>query len=226
LGILLVCAHVLLDVVCIAVTLQAVFDLPSRMRAALEEDALDSAVSFYAEALPLLKKHGHKGAFRSIAAEADAAAKEISSALKRRLAERKDETEQVVLLLRQLGEGDDTLQVSTTAVALKPPTALTSKVNPQCTQVFMCPVHAATFCRRSIFKAVRSACSESCRKLQQSLMQWQQLLNSTIPMLKATLAQQIRQLPPCQQIRQRTGALGSKVLPPALPGSSRCWMSG
>lgn len=44
--------------------LQAVFDLPRRMRAALSEDALDSAVSFYAEALPLLKKYGHKVAFR------------------------------------------------------------------------------------------------------------------------------------------------------------------
>jgi hypothetical protein len=31
--------------------------------------------------------------------------------LKRRLAERKDDTEQAVLLLRKLGEADDTLQV-------------------------------------------------------------------------------------------------------------------
>lgn len=91
---------------------QAVFDLPSRMQAALDEDALDSAVSFYAEALPVLRKYGHKGAFRGVAVQADAAAKQVSTALKRRLAERKDETEHVVLLLRQLGEGDDTLQVS------------------------------------------------------------------------------------------------------------------
>lgn len=90
---------------------QAVFDLPSRMQAALDEDALDSAVSFYAEALPVLRKYGHKGAFRGVAVQADAAAKQVSTALKRRLAERKDETEHVVLLLRQLGEGDDTLQV-------------------------------------------------------------------------------------------------------------------
>lgn len=90
---------------------QAVFDLPSRMQAALDEDALDSAVSFYAEALPVLRKYGHKGAFRGVAMQADAAAKQVSTALKRRLAERKDETEHVVLLLRQLGEGDDTLQV-------------------------------------------------------------------------------------------------------------------
>lgn len=95
----------------LAVAVQAVFDLPSRMQASLEEDALDSAVSFYAEALPVLRKYGHKGAFRGVATQADATAKQVSAALKRRLAERKDETEHVVLLLRQLGEGDDTLQV-------------------------------------------------------------------------------------------------------------------
>lgn len=43
---------------------QAVFDLPSRMRAAVEEDALDTAVSFYAEAQPLLKKYAHRSAFK------------------------------------------------------------------------------------------------------------------------------------------------------------------
>lgn len=90
---------------------QAVFDLPHRMQAALEEDALDSAVSFYAEALPVLRKYGHKGAFRGVAVQAEDAAKQVATALKRRLAERKGETEHVVLLLRQLGEGDDTLQV-------------------------------------------------------------------------------------------------------------------
>ncbi len=44
--------------------LQAVFELPKRMKAALEEDALGTAVDFYAEALPLLKKYGHRGTFR------------------------------------------------------------------------------------------------------------------------------------------------------------------
>ncbi|KAF8059217.1 VPS51 [Scenedesmus sp. PABB004] len=90
--------------------LQAVFDLPARMKAALAEDALGAAVGFYAEALPLLRQHGHRGAFRGIAADADAAARDVSAALKRRLAERKGEPEQAVLLLRQLGEGDDGLQ--------------------------------------------------------------------------------------------------------------------
>lgn len=48
------------------------------MRAALEEDALDAAVSFYAEAQPLLKRWGGRGTFKQIAAESDAVAKEIS----------------------------------------------------------------------------------------------------------------------------------------------------
>jgi hypothetical protein len=48
------------------------------MQAALEEDALGAAVGFYSEALPLLRKYGHRGAFRGIAAEADAAARQVS----------------------------------------------------------------------------------------------------------------------------------------------------
>jgi len=81
------------------------------MRAALEEDALDSAVEFYADAQPLLAKYGGRGAFRPVALEAEAAAKEIGAALKRRLAERRDDAERSVLLLRRLGEGDEGLQV-------------------------------------------------------------------------------------------------------------------
>lgn len=38
-------------------------------------------------------------------------AQEISQLLKKRLTERKDDAEQCVLLLRKLGEPDDTLQV-------------------------------------------------------------------------------------------------------------------
>jgi hypothetical protein len=81
------------------------------MRAGLEEDMLESAVSFYAEAMPLLKKYGQRGAFKTVAMESELVAAEISGTLKKRLAERKDDTEQCVLLLRKLGEGDDTLQV-------------------------------------------------------------------------------------------------------------------
>lgn len=86
------------------------------MRAALEEGALDSAVDFYADAQPLLRKYGHRGALRAVAAEAEAAAREVGAVLKRRLAERRDDAERAVLLLRRLGEGDESLQVSTRAL--------------------------------------------------------------------------------------------------------------
>lgn len=44
--------------------LQAVFDLPRRLRAALEQGALEVAADVYADAAPLLKRYGHKvGAF-------------------------------------------------------------------------------------------------------------------------------------------------------------------
>jgi hypothetical protein len=81
------------------------------MRAALEEDALDSAVEFYADAQPLLTKYGSKPALKLVAAEAEAAAREAGAVLKRRLAERRDDAERAVLLLRMLGEGDESLQV-------------------------------------------------------------------------------------------------------------------
>ncbi|GAX77837.1 hypothetical protein CEUSTIGMA_g5279.t1 [Chlamydomonas eustigma] len=90
--------------------LQAVFDLPKKMRAALEGDMLETAVSFYAEAQPLLQKYGNRGTFRQISSDSDLVAREISQLLKRRLTERKDSEEQCVLLLRKLGEPDDTLQ--------------------------------------------------------------------------------------------------------------------
>ena len=54
------------------------FDLPKRMRAALEEDVLDTAVSFYAEAQPLLKKYGSRVTFRQIIHDSDQVAKEIA----------------------------------------------------------------------------------------------------------------------------------------------------
>ncbi|GFH25320.1 uncharacterized protein HaLaN_23260 [Haematococcus lacustris] len=60
--------------------LQAVFELPKRMRAALEEDVLDTAVSYYAEAQPLLQKYGNRGTFKQIAVDSDNVAKELSQA--------------------------------------------------------------------------------------------------------------------------------------------------
>ena len=43
------------------VKLQGVFDLPRRLRAALDARAHEVAVDAYAEAAPLLRTYGHKG---------------------------------------------------------------------------------------------------------------------------------------------------------------------
>lgn len=44
--------------------MQAVFDLPRKLRVALDNDALEIAVQQYAAAAPVLKKYGHQvGAF-------------------------------------------------------------------------------------------------------------------------------------------------------------------
>ena len=40
--------------------LQAVFDLPRRLRTALDRGALEIAADAYADAAPLLKRYGHK----------------------------------------------------------------------------------------------------------------------------------------------------------------------
>ena len=40
--------------------LQAVFDLPRRLRSAIERGALELAVGYYADAAPLLRRFGHK----------------------------------------------------------------------------------------------------------------------------------------------------------------------
>ena len=40
--------------------LQAVFNLPKRLKVAIEQGALELAVNSYADAAPLLKRYGHK----------------------------------------------------------------------------------------------------------------------------------------------------------------------
>jgi hypothetical protein len=40
--------------------LQGVFDLPRKLRAAIERQAFEVAADAYADAAPLLKKYGHK----------------------------------------------------------------------------------------------------------------------------------------------------------------------
>lgn len=50
----------LLQVRGLVLKLQAVFDLPKRLHTALQQGAIEIAVSAYADAAPLLKRYGHK----------------------------------------------------------------------------------------------------------------------------------------------------------------------
>ncbi|KAK9817324.1 hypothetical protein WJX74_004288 [Apatococcus lobatus] len=90
--------------------LQAVFDLPRRVRTALEQDAVEIAVDHYAEAAPLLKRYGHKGAIRRVAEEVDALARELSKRLKARLMTQRDDAADTIKLIRRLGEPVESLQ--------------------------------------------------------------------------------------------------------------------
>ncbi len=49
--------------------LQAVFDLPRRLRTALNRGALEIAADAYADAAPLLKRYGHKVCNRAISVD-------------------------------------------------------------------------------------------------------------------------------------------------------------
>ncbi|EIE21455.1 hypothetical protein COCSUDRAFT_66895 [Coccomyxa subellipsoidea C-169] len=90
--------------------LQAVFDLPRRLRTALDRGALEIAADAYADAAPLLKRYGHKGAFRKVAVEASACAKELTGTLKQRMLHHKEEAAECIQMLRKLGEPVESLQ--------------------------------------------------------------------------------------------------------------------
>lgn len=114
-------------------------------------------------------------AFRSVSSEADAVAKELSVLLKRRLAERKDDTEQVVLLLRRLGEPDDSLQVPLGAGPPRRPRAASQLPRASCASAVTaawlpgshmaslstCDCLALPTCRTSTCKEDLSGCSAS-----------------------------------------------------------------
>ncbi|KAL3158433.1 hypothetical protein ABBQ38_010667 [Trebouxia sp. C0009 RCD-2024] len=90
--------------------LQAIFDLPKRLHTALEQGAVEIAVNAFADAAPLLKRYGHKGAFRQVAVEADACAKELTLILKQRMVTQKDEAAECIQMVRKLGEPIESLQ--------------------------------------------------------------------------------------------------------------------
>ena len=70
--------------------LQAVFELPRKMRTCLDRGAVALAVRYYAAAAPLLRKYGDEGAFAAARREADAAAADAADTLRRALADAAD----------------------------------------------------------------------------------------------------------------------------------------
>ncbi|KAL4420694.1 hypothetical protein ABPG75_010350 [Micractinium tetrahymenae] len=90
--------------------LQAVFDLPRKLRAAIEREAYEVAADCYADAAPLLRKYGHKGAFKKVASEVEACARELAGILRRRLLAAPDQAAECIQMIAKLGEPTESLQ--------------------------------------------------------------------------------------------------------------------
>ena len=69
------------------------------------------AVANYCEARPLLKKYGHQGAFRSVAADCETVMERVTENLKERLQDPQQSADACVQLLRELGNDFGNLQV-------------------------------------------------------------------------------------------------------------------
>ncbi|KAK9806582.1 hypothetical protein WJX73_004732 [Symbiochloris irregularis] len=90
--------------------LQAVFELPKQLKVAIDAGALEVAVNSYADAAPLLKRYGHKGAFRKVAAESGECAKRLTALLRQRLVQNNDEAAECIQMVRKLGGPIESLQ--------------------------------------------------------------------------------------------------------------------
>ena len=92
--------------------LQAVIDLPKRLKIAKDEQAYSTAVESYCSAAGILQKYGHQGVFRTVAAEAEAAIADVARQLEERLEDPEAESEACVKMLRKIGGKPDDLQVT------------------------------------------------------------------------------------------------------------------
>eukprot|EP00854_Cymbomonas_tetramitiformis_P019913 gene19913-23826_t len=89
--------------------LQVVFDLPSRLRVCLEQDALALAVSYYTGAAPILNKYG-SDALSTIAAEVKVAVEEVLVRLRARLRSESSTQADVVECIELLTDMDQSLE--------------------------------------------------------------------------------------------------------------------
>eukprot|EP00887_Chlorella_sp_A99_P007202 scaffold2.g7202.t1 len=90
--------------------LQGVFELPRKLRAAVDASAYDVAVDAYAEVVPLLQAYGHKGAFKKVTSEVAACVEELTSILRQQLIARPDTAAECVARLSKLGAPIEPLQ--------------------------------------------------------------------------------------------------------------------
>ena len=87
--------------------LQAVFDLPQRLRTCIDRNAIALAVRYYARAAPLLDKYGEEGAFVGVKEEAEEAVVEITAKLKAGMAAAADARKRRLAARAARAAGDD-----------------------------------------------------------------------------------------------------------------------
>ena len=89
---------------------RVLFDLPGRLRAALDNDAPDVAAEYWAQAAPVLRRQAEGTALAAVWGRAQGTREEICAALKRRMSREKAEAGQCIQLLQQLGEPVESLR--------------------------------------------------------------------------------------------------------------------
>jgi len=89
---------------------RVLFDLPGRLRAALDNDAPDVAAEYWAQAAPVLRRQAEGTALAAVWERAQGTREEICAALKRRMSREKAEAGHCIQLLQQLGEPVESLR--------------------------------------------------------------------------------------------------------------------
>mmetsp|Transcript_7242 Transcript_7242/g.21340 ORF Transcript_7242/g.21340 Transcript_7242/m.21340 type:complete len:777 (-) Transcript_7242:454-2784(-) len=85
------------------VKLESVFQLPQRLRVAIDACAYALAVDCYISARPVLKRAGYKGTLRRVAAEVEVQVKELTALLKEQVVAQRPAAVECIGLIRRLG---------------------------------------------------------------------------------------------------------------------------
>lgn len=90
--------------------LQAVLQVPLKMRVALENGAYEVAAELYNESKPVLQRHGHRKAFKQTAIEVEACRSDATQRLRSKLRTEPEAAAESIAIIAQLGEETDNLQ--------------------------------------------------------------------------------------------------------------------